>query len=624
MGSTTGRTWTMPVTVALGSVAVLGALVVLAAAGQAQVSCYGKAPTIVAQPGIVTTGTTGPDVILGTDGDDVIRGLGGADRICSLGGDDDVTGGGGRDRIDLGPGDDLAGGGPGDDLIQGKRGDDTINGNKGADTVRGGSDDDTLDGGGGADTCVGGEGRDAIWSCGTRDRAAFFVSMTGDDNDVGSLAEPFATLRRGMRRLRPGDTLYARGGVYREFLEITRSGSADDGFITIRNYPGETPIIDGTTLTPGRGWSPLIGIRDQSYVRVKGFELRDLTSTRSRRVPVGVLVAGQGHHVEVLDNEIHHIAAEASGARNGHGIAVFGTATTPITDVIIDGNDVHDLTLGTSEAVVLNGNVADFVVSNNRVHDVDNIGIDVIGYEGVGPTRALDRARDGVIRNNHVWNVDATGNPSYNEASAGGIYVDGGLRITVEANLVHDNNIGIELASEEPGGVTADVTVRHNVIWDNDIGGVLVGGFDDRRGATSDCLIAHNTFVTNDRDRRGNGELVFRFDVRGCGVRNNIFRATTQGVFLRNDIDLGNRGITVDHNLYFTTGERTWRWLDDDYGTLGSWRRGTGNDEASGFGDPDFVDRPAGDFRLRPTSPAIGAGSAGGDLGADIAAVGPE
>jgi len=39
--------------------------------------------------------------------------------------------------------------------------------------------------------------------------------------------------------------------------------------------------------------------------------------------------------------------------------------------------------------MVLNGNVEKFVVSNNVVHDNDNIGIDFIGYEGENPDPAL-------------------------------------------------------------------------------------------------------------------------------------------------------------------------------------------------------------------------------------------
>ena len=124
--------------------------------------CLGQTPTIVAQPGVETVGTAGPDVILGTDGPDVIRGMGGADLICSMGGNDRVHGNGGADRIVLGGGNDRAVGGPGRDTIVGGRGADRINGNGGADTIRGGGGGDTINGGGGRDNLFGNNGRDTL------------------------------------------------------------------------------------------------------------------------------------------------------------------------------------------------------------------------------------------------------------------------------------------------------------------------------------------------------------------------------------------------------------------------------------------------------------------------------
>src|SRR6185503_2244894 len=104
-----------------------------------------------------------------------------------------------------------------------------------------------------------------------------------------------------------------------------------------------------------------------------------------------------------------------------------------------------------------------FVVSRNIVHDNDNIGIDFIGYEGENPDPAVDRARDGTVSGNLVYNINSYGNPAYgNERSAGGIYVDGGTNIVVERNIVHDSNLGVELASEHSGRSTSYITLRNN------------------------------------------------------------------------------------------------------------------------------------------------------------------
>lgn len=119
-----------------GPLATLGAVVVLAAmmgatpsdGGSAQSAdqpmCKGQVATIVAEPGVVTKGTTGADVIVGTDGADTINGRGGDDIICGLGGDDVLRGAAGLDQVFGGAGNDLLSGGPGDDLIQGGSGED--------------------------------------------------------------------------------------------------------------------------------------------------------------------------------------------------------------------------------------------------------------------------------------------------------------------------------------------------------------------------------------------------------------------------------------------------------------------------------------------------------------------
>ncbi|MFD1906737.1 hypothetical protein ACFSQ7_26155 [Paenibacillus rhizoplanae] len=103
----------------------------------------------------------------------------------------------------------------------------------------------------------------------------------------------------------------------------------------------------------------------------------------------------QGMDLSVLNNRIHSIANTATPegdgltGRDAHGIAVYGTeAKEALQGLIIDGNEVYDLVLGSSEALVVNGNVDTFEITNNIVHDSDNIGIDLIGYEGNGGRRA--------------------------------------------------------------------------------------------------------------------------------------------------------------------------------------------------------------------------------------------
>src|SRR5215470_18700562 len=140
-------------------------------------------------------------------------------------------------------------------------------------------------------------------------------------------------------------------------------------------------------FTPS-GRQGVLTIHNQSYVRIEGFEIRNFHTAEHRLVPLGISVLGAGSHIELLKNNVHHIEQTFPGrdgpgsGGNGFGIAVYGIdAKTPITDLVIDGNEVHHLQTGSSESLVVNGNVTNFRITHNVVHDNNNIGIDVIGFE---------------------------------------------------------------------------------------------------------------------------------------------------------------------------------------------------------------------------------------------------
>ena len=227
-----------------------------------------------------------------------------------------------------------------------------------------------------------------------------------------------------------------------------------------------------------------------------------------------------------MGNSVHDMGTTFQGRNGGdaHGIAVYGNlADHPIADVVIRDNQLFNLELGSSEALVVNGNVTGFLIQNNLVHDTNNIGIVAIGYEGTAPDPSVDSARNGIIRNNTVYNVDSYGNPAYGtDRSADGIYVDGGRDVLVEGNIVHDVNVGLEFASEHHGRSTSFVTARNNLVYDATAIGVAIGGYDRHRGFTEGTVIVNNTVVETD-----GVELLLQFDTRDNVIENNIFVGRT-------------------------------------------------------------------------------------------------
>ena len=78
----------------------------------------------------------------------------------------------------------------------------------------------------------------------------FYVSPSGNDDNPGSLDQPFRTLAHGTAQLHPGETLYLRGGTYRETLAINQSGRSDAP-ITITSYQNEQVTITGCDVVTG-------------------------------------------------------------------------------------------------------------------------------------------------------------------------------------------------------------------------------------------------------------------------------------------------------------------------------------------------------------------------------------
>ena len=148
-------------------------------------SCQGRAPTVIGTPGADTlVGTGRDDVIAALDGDDTVIAQGGNDVICA--GADLVFGGSGGDVIegnegddrligelpfvDRSPGNDSLIGDDGDDQLFGDLGNDLLEGSAGQDQLEGDEGNDTLDAGAGKDKASGGPGADELFGGPGRDQ----------------------------------------------------------------------------------------------------------------------------------------------------------------------------------------------------------------------------------------------------------------------------------------------------------------------------------------------------------------------------------------------------------------------------------------------------------------------
>ena len=113
----------------------------------------------------------------------------------------------------------------------------------------------------------------------------YYVSNeTGSDGNDGLETSPLQTINRAISEVEAGGTVYVMEGTYRNqnygtvdvsnyinmnnphVVTINKSGTAG-AYITLKNYPGHTPIIQ----FDGRGG--IVISNDMNYIIVEGFEV---------------------------------------------------------------------------------------------------------------------------------------------------------------------------------------------------------------------------------------------------------------------------------------------------------------------------------------------------------------
>jgi len=473
---------------------------------------------------------------------------------------------------------------------------------------------------------------------------SYFVSPQGNDSSTGSIEAPFKTVAKALQRVNPGDTVFLREGSYNEFVSPSKSGTRQKR-ITIKAYKNEVAKIDGTGLTI-EGWgNALLQIKSVNFITVENLHICNAINTAKNADPEGIHIGGTSNNIEIRGCEIYNIKntctreqQDAGGDwRSAHAIIVAGYQVTAIKDVLIEKCDIHDIHSGTSETFTLVGNVTNFTVQDNRVHDVENIGIIVAGGDNLNPSGdvSVNYARDGVVRRNKVYrcthqnSTDYWGTEGY---GAIGIYVCGGARTIVEQNEVWGCDRAIGLVSESDTYSTTDCIIRNNIIYNNYRTGIYMGnyiGFFDGVSGTRNCYIVNNTLYHNnlvcgsyngwnntenikDNEDGSEGELRMTKNCYNNVFANNlVYAVTDRDIFVRKYTTSGT-GNKINNNLYYSTNPKNKRWIWENV-EYTSWEgyKSVSGDTGSLFDiDPLLVNPSLNNpnFRLKAGSPAVNAG----------------
>lgn len=133
----------------------------------------------------------------------------------------------------------------------------------------------------------------------------YYIATNGNDNNQGTLSQPWRTISQANSELRPGDTVYIRGGSYdfngnNAAIEPVRSG-IQDNYITYKNYQNEEVII--TNVVHG------IHLINKNYIEVDGIKV------------IGCLRSDYEHCCDVpLDEKCHNVRMWVKAEHANHNI----------------------------------------------------------------------------------------------------------------------------------------------------------------------------------------------------------------------------------------------------------------------------------------------------------------
>ncbi len=320
------------------------------------------------------------------------------------------------------------------------------------------------------------------------------------------------TVQAGIDSSEDGDVVLVGPGTYYENInlrgkaihllgekgpEVTvLDGSREDSTVVMCDSgEGQDTVIEGFTITGGRGWTPPWGASTKlgggvvcydSTPTIRGNVVRDNSALNgpgggnSRGGAIGVGTSGSFPPVVIEDNVIE----DNYCSRNSGGINIAGPC-------IIQDNVIRRNSTGTGDGggLYLLGTVGHVVIRRNLIvenHAADHGGGLYLAADLFDPS--LTDISDNVILDNV-----ASGQDSAFDSSGGGIFLDN------EA-YIHNNTIAFNHAGSSrgylPGGgmvvqyCSSATRIESNVIYGNGEGGFVA----ERRAS---CQVVHNLIYGN-------------------------------------------------------------------------------------------------------------------------------
>jgi hypothetical protein len=476
---------------------------------------------------------------------------------------------------------------------------------------------------------------------------SYFVdpSPVGNDSNPGDFDRPFGSIQHAFDTLKAGDTVYLRGGYYAlaRAATLTGPGGAPGRWITISAYPGETPLIDGRGVNydptqaqftgkdqPGPPYERDLGVvavRDipGGHVRIQGLTVqnsmrsgisadgiffwadRKLPGGGFKPRPVGLDVSfNQTWNIREIGVNVkwwNDVVANNNRLVRSHSERmVFAVRGDKRYDLEIPHDAPMNMRHHGQEALDLTNNDG-FEIAYNEVYGGGKEAIDVISVQnGIIHHNTLDSALNGIY-------IDAWAEPIEN--------------IKVYRNFIRNCFAGVPCATEGSNNLI-NFEIYENIILDSHSVGIDISEatYKAKPATLKGHLVRNNTihrsgYHVDSIDWMGAGIGIGGFldnpNIRDFLIRDNIVTDSAHTPLKASLRGLEERNIRFVRNLVWPDEDRVpARHAQRRPERVWDYVRGEGLIAA----DPLYLAPERGDFRLREGSPAIGAATDGGDLGA--------
>lgn len=307
----------------------------------------------------------------------------------------------------------------------------------------------------------------------------YYVSQNpgSGQGEYGSINNPFRTIQESIKdnqQLKAGDTIILRGGTYYENPYVVGKNGAKDAWYTIKNYPGETVIMDGNNdkLMSGNNATQAITFEGSSYWKVDGITIQNYTGA-------GIYITDNSSNIEMTNLTIHDLDYPVYRPIGTSGI--YGEGSSYCT---VKNCEIYNVGLKINKpkdhGIYIGYGAYNWTFTGNKIHDNAGAAIQMYGAPNGGSNCTV---MNNFLYNNHAYGIaiasNATNNYIYNNVFYGNSFDDVYMFEGAVKNYFR-NNLFLSRYSNYNVQLSDESSVDNS--FDNDIyykaSGIMVNRYD--------------------------------------------------------------------------------------------------------------------------------------------------